>query len=215
MEKEALYGAIESVLYVSGEPVGLFELQNAFEMTEKQLVEALNEMNAKMKSSGRGVLLFLTEQTVQLVTNPVYNEWVVRLLEPPEERALSNSMLETLSLIAYRQPITRTEIESVRGVRCEYSVSQLLKQGFIREIGRKDCVGHPMLFGTTDAFLRRFGLHSLDELPELPETSEERAEILEKARNVGQEAADTDAGEDKSAASELNFVQLKIDDVIQ
>ena len=88
---------------------------------------------------------------------------------------MSDSMMETLSVIAYRQPVTRADIEAVRGVRCEYSVSQLLKQGFICELGRKDCVGRPMLFGTTDAFLRKFGLHSLDELPPMPIAEEEEA----------------------------------------
>ena len=102
------------------------------------------------------------------MTNSEYEKWLIKFLAPPEERTLSDSLMETLSVIAYRQPVTRADIEAVRGVRCEYAVSQLLKQGFIREVGRKDCIGRPMLFGTTDAFLRRFGIHSLDELPPLP-----------------------------------------------
>ena len=110
----------------------------------------------------------MTENTVQFVTNSEYNEWVVKLLSPPEERTMSDSLLETLSVIAYRQPVTRADIESVRGVRCEYSVTQLLKQGLIVELGRKDCIGRPMQFGTTDAFLRKFGLSSLRDLPPLP-----------------------------------------------
>ena len=81
---------------------------------------------------------------------------------------MSDTLLETLSVIAYRQPVTRADIESVRGVRCEYSVTQLLKQGLIVELGRKDCIGRPMQFGTTDAFLRKFGLSSLRDLPPLP-----------------------------------------------
>ena len=111
---------------------------------------------------------YMTEDTVQFVTNSEYNEWVVKLLSPPEERTMSDSLLETLSVIAYRQPVTRADIESVRGVRCEYSVTQLLKQGLIVELGRKDCIGRPMQFGTTDAFLRKFGLSSLRDLPPLP-----------------------------------------------
>ena len=85
-------------------------------------------------------------------------------------------MLETLSIIAYRQPVTRSDIEAVRGVRCDYSVSQLLKLGLIQEMGRKDSVGRPMTFGTTDAFLRQFGIHSIQELPEYGVFSEEETE---------------------------------------
>lgn len=164
-------------MFVSGEPIGFAELQRVFDLTEVEVKLLLNEMLEAMSAQGRGVLPFITEKTVQLVTNPSYNGHIIRLLAPPEEKNMSDSMMETLSVIAYRQPVTRADIESVRGVRCEYSVSQLLKQGLIRELGRKDCVGRPMLFGTTDAFLRKFGLHSLDELPPMPSADEIDGEI--------------------------------------
>ncbi len=173
MEKKEIFGAIESLMYVSGEPIGFAELQRVFDLSEAEVKQALNEMLEGMIAEGRGIIPFITEKTVQLVTNPAYNAQIVKLLAPPEERSMSDSMMETLSVIAYRQPVTRADIESVRGVRCEYSVSQLLKQGLICELGRKDCVGRPMLFGTTDAFLRKFGLHSLDELPPMPSAEEE------------------------------------------
>ena len=86
-------------------------------------------------------------------------------MQPAQTKSFSQAMLETLSVVAYKQPVTRNDIEAIRGVRCEYSVSQLLKLGLIQELGRKDAVGRPMLFGTTDAFLRQFGLHDLGELP--------------------------------------------------
>ena len=168
MEKQELYGAIESVLFVAGEPLPKAELARVFELTELELSAALSEMETELQINKRGVRLFITGDTVQLVTAPENNEWLVRLLAPPQEKNLSDSMMETLSVIAYRQPVTRADIEAVRGVRCEYAVAQLLKQGFIKELGRKDVVGRPMLFGTTDAFLRRFGLHSIEELPPMP-----------------------------------------------
>lgn len=168
MEKAELAGAIESVLYVSGEPISFAELQRVFDVGEDIIRSIVAEMTDKMKKEYRGIIPFSTKDTVQLMTNPNYEQWLVKYLAPPEERTLSESLMETLSVIAYRQPVTRADIEAVRGVRCEYAVSQLLKQGFIYEIGRKDCVGRPMMFGTTDAFLRRFAIHSLDELPPLP-----------------------------------------------
>lgn len=168
-----LIGALESVLFVTGEPLPRAEISRVFGLSALELNVLLAEMESDYAENERGLRLFQTDETVQLVTNPEYNEWLVKLLSPPQEKNLSDSMMETLSVIAYRQPVTRADIESVRGVRCEYAVSQLLKQGFIKELGRKDVVGRPMLFGTTDAFLRRFGLHSIEELPPMPEIPED------------------------------------------
>ncbi|MBO4563229.1 MAG: SMC-Scp complex subunit ScpB [Clostridia bacterium] len=166
-------GALESVLFVTGEPIPKAEIARVFGLSQLELNSLLVEAESEYEANGRGIRLFVTDETVQLVTNPEYNDWLVKLLSPPQEKNLSDSMMETLSVIAYRQPVTRADIEAVRGVRCEYAVSQLLKQGFIKELGRKDVVGRPMLFGTTDAFLRRFGLHSIEELPPMPEIEEE------------------------------------------
>lgn len=179
LEREELMGALESVLFIAGEPLPKAELTRVFQMNALELNLLLGELESELASAKRGIRLFTTDDTVQLVSAPEYNDWLVRLLAPPQEKNLSDSMMETLSVIAYRQPVTRADIEAVRGVRCEYAVSQLLKQGFIRELGRKDAVGRPMLFGTTDAFLRRFGLHSLEELPPMPEieTDEEPMEV--------------------------------------
>lgn len=173
MQRDELFGAIESILYVSGDPVGLSEIGRAFDLNELELTDLLNQMAEAMENEKRGLRLFITNDTVQLVTNPAYEPYLIKLLSPPRERSMSDSMLETLSIVAYRQPVTRADIEAVRGVRCEYSVSQLLRQGFICELGRKDCIGKPMLFGTTDVFLRKFGLHSIDELPRLPSVVDE------------------------------------------
>lgn len=162
------FGIVEALLYVSGEPVSITELQRVFDISAPEIRKSISQMAEEMKKAGRGMIPYMTEDTVQFVTNSEYNEWVVKLLSPPEERTMSDSLLETLSVIAYRQPVTRADIESVRGVRCEYSVTQLLKQGLIVELGRKDCIGRSMQFGTTDAFLRKFGLSSLRDLPPLP-----------------------------------------------
>ena len=105
-----------------------------------------------------------------------FEGFVEELLQPAQTKSFSQAMLETLSIIAYRQPVTRSDIEAVRGVRCDYSVSQLLKLGLIQEMGRKDSVGRPMTFGTTDAFLRQFGIHSIEELPEYGVFAEEDTE---------------------------------------
>lgn len=165
MSYDERISAIECILFVSGEPVSVLQLQRALNVTQMEICHLLETMDALYKSEERGILLYRTEETVQLVSNRKYADYVEELLQPAQTKTFSQAMLETLSIIAYRQPVTRAEIEAVRGVRCEYSVSQLVKLGLIHELGRKDAVGRPMLFGTTDAFLRQFGIASVKDLP--------------------------------------------------
>ncbi|MDO4493282.1 MAG: SMC-Scp complex subunit ScpB [Clostridia bacterium] len=161
---EALYAKIECLLFVSGEPVPVTELARVLGLSKPQTASVLKSMEKEYTASERGVLPFVTEDTVQLISNRAYIGLVEDLLQPEKSRNVSKSMLETLAVVAYRQPCTRADIEEVRGVRCEYAVSKLTELGYITEVGRKDTLGHPVLFGTTDLFLRKFGLHSLDEL---------------------------------------------------
>ena len=165
LDQEECIGAIECILFVSGEPLDLVSLQHTLGITELELKAVLASMEAQYLEQRRGIALYHTAETVQLISNKLYAGYVEQLLQPAQNKSFSQAMLETLSIVAYKQPVTRNDIEAIRGVRCEYSVSQLLKLGFIREVGRKEAVGRPMLFGTTDAFLRQFGLHSLDDLP--------------------------------------------------
>lgn len=165
MECKELFSKIECLLFVSGEPIEIKELRTALEMTDIEMRSLLGDMQTLYESEKRGIRLYITDEAVQLVTNPEYIDFVERFFSPPQEKAISQSMLETLAIIAYRQPVTRGDLEAIRGVRCEYAIAQLLKQGLIEERGKRDAVGHPMQFGTTDAFLRFFGICSLSELP--------------------------------------------------
>lgn len=160
------YSAIECILFVSGEPVSLVQLQRALDITGIEMNAIIHNMEKQYRQEERGIQLYITDDTVQLVSNKKYASYVEELLQPAQTKSFTQAMLETLSIVAYKQPVTRADIEAVRGVRCDYSVSQLLKLGLIRELGRRDSVGRPMMFGTTDAFLRQFGLHSIEELPE-------------------------------------------------
>ncbi len=160
------YSAIECILFVSGEPVSLVQLQRALDITGIEMNAIIYDMEKLYREEERGVQLYITDDTVQLVSNKKYAGYIEELLQPAQTKSFTQAMLETLSIIAYRQPVTRADIEAVRGVRCDYSVSQLLKLGLVQELGRRDSVGRPMMFGTTDAFLRQFGIHSIEELPE-------------------------------------------------
>ena len=159
---------VECLLFVAGEPVLITELARLLELDEASTKTLLYEMETTYRDEGRGICLMTTDDTVQLVSNREYINYVEKLLQPEQTKSVSQSILETLAVVAYKQPCTRSEIEMVRGVRCEYAVSQLQKLGLIAAVGRKDVIGKPMLYATTDTFLHKFGLHNLSELPSLP-----------------------------------------------
>lgn len=167
------YGAIESILFVAGDPVTVKEIARILDRPEKELRGMLAAMERDYKVEGRGIIPLMTEDTVQFVTNIEYSAFVESLIQPEQTKSVSGSLMETLAVVAYKQPVTRADIESVRGVRCDYAVTQLLKMGLIESCGRKEVLGRPVLFRTTDLFLRKFGLHSRTELPGFDLFSEE------------------------------------------
>ena len=163
--EQVLRHKIECMLFVAGDPVAIAELARVLDLPTPKTRTLLSEMEYSYRVEGRGVQLLVTHDTAQLVSNRDYIEEVKQLVNPDETKNVSQSLLETLAVIAYRQPVTRADVERVRGVRCDYAVTQLQKLGLIVEVGRKDVVGHPTLFGTTDKFLRQFGIHAVDEMP--------------------------------------------------
>lgn len=165
MDQHSIKNMVEAVLFVTGDPVSIANLAalagvdyDEFDQILTALIEEKNERN-------EGILIRRVADKVQLCSNALYAEYIKMLLAPEIKGHLSNSLLETLSIIAYKQPVTRSEIESIRGVRCDYAVSVLLEKGMIAEVGRKDVIGRPVLFATTDVFLRSFGITDLSELP--------------------------------------------------
>ncbi len=171
--EQVLRHKIECMLFVAGDPVAIAELARVLDLPTPKTRTLLSEMEYSYRVEGRGVQLLVTHDTAQLVSNRDYIEEVKQLVNPDETKNVSQSLLETLAVIAYRQPVTRADVERVRGVRCDYAVTQLQKLGLIVEVGRKDVVGHPTLFGTTDKFLRQFGIHAVDEMPNFLHYSQE------------------------------------------
>ncbi len=170
--------AIEAILFASGDPVTVDRL-SAVIGVEPELIEkiaiGLSDFYSYEK---RGIRLLRLENSFQLCSSPEYAELVRKSLEMRKPPALSPALLEVLSVIAYRQPVTRAYIEQVRGVDCSYSLTSLCEKELVEEAGRLDVPGRPILYRTTKAFLRTFGLSSLGELPELPEFSLEEGEQL-------------------------------------
>ena len=166
---------VEAILFVAGEPVSLEELARALEVSQLELAAAVDALESDYGYNRRGICLKRFGSHVQLATRSEYAPYVERLLQPVQKQSLSQAAMETLAVIAYRQPVTKAEIEAVRGVKCDYSVQSLANKNMICEMGRKETLGRPILYGTTDAFLSHFGISSLEELPKLPDFPEEPA----------------------------------------
>ncbi len=167
--------AIEAILFVYGEAISPKELAEVLGEPEILVMDVLQKM--KDKRTDAGIQLIFLEGNVQFRTNPQYAQFVEKLLETNlKPQVLSNAAIETLSVVAYNQPVTRGEIEAVRGVNCDYTVNTLLQKGLIYVCGRKETVGKPMQYATSEEFLRHFNIASIDELPKI-ETDEEQENI--------------------------------------
>ncbi len=167
MERKKAEAVMEAVLFTMGDSVEIARLAETIEEDVKKTKEILEDMKQRYEKENRGITLIELEESVQLCTKPQMYEYLVKVAKTPKKFVLTDTLLETLSIIAYKQPVTRLEIEKIRGVSCDHAVNRLLEFNLITEVGRLDAPGRPLLFGTTEEFLRSFGVKSLDELPEL------------------------------------------------
>ena len=162
---ETLANIIESIVFVAGNAIAAKDIAERLEITEKAVLDEAKKLQAKYNETS-GINLLVFNKKLQFCSNPVYAESVATVLNPIRERELSKSMMEVAAIIAYKQPVTRLDLEQIRGVDSEYAIQNLLKLGVIEVVGRKDAIGRPVLFGTTDEFLKRFQIASLDDLPD-------------------------------------------------
>src|SRR5690348_11637065 len=160
-----LGAAIESLLFVSGRSLARTELRKLLGVDEQRLVAALEALAINLEQHERGIRLQHCDEQVQLVTAPEHARYIAALLGLPMTAKLTSAALETLSVIAYRQPLTRSQIEAIRGVNSDRALASLIQHGLVAEVGRAQTVGRPALFATTPEFLQQFGLTRLEELP--------------------------------------------------
>lgn len=165
---EKLTNTIEAILFASGKAVPFGDICEKLNITTRELRKSLNELKEKYGEDG-GIQLLEFNHKAQLASNPIYKGEVESVLNPIREKELTRTILECAAIIAYKQPITRTEIEILRGLNSDYAVNALLELKLIEPCGRKDAVGRPVLFATTDEFLKRFRLRSLADLPDYDE----------------------------------------------
>ncbi len=170
--------AIEAILFVSGDAVEIRDIAQALEITEMEAVNAVDALRREYDGVPRGIMVSRYGDHIKLETRAEYAPYVERLLQPVQRQSLSQAAMETLAVIAYRQPVTRMDIEEIRGVKCDYSVQSLLQKGLVKQAGRKEALGRPYLYATTDFFLEHFGIANLRELPPLPELSPPQDEDL-------------------------------------
>ena len=164
-ETTQIAAAIESLLFVSGRPLEYAELRKLLNIDDASLTNGLQTLTHQLESQERGIRLQRLGEQVQLVTAPENARYIAALLDLPMTARITSAALETLSVISYRQPITRAQIEAIRGVNSDRSVASLIQHGLIAEIGRAQTIGRPALFATTPEFLQQFGLTSLEQLP--------------------------------------------------
>ena len=165
-------------MFVAGEAVSIKDLSRALQTDEKEIRETVHALRDEYDFEQRGFMLKRFGDNIQLATRPLYASDVIRLLQPVQQQSLSQAAMETLAVVAYKQPVTRAEVEQIRGVKCDYSLQSLITKGLIRETGRKDTIGRPILFGTTDEFLSHFGLEGLDSLPPMPQEPDSNKDTI-------------------------------------
>ncbi|MDR0425732.1 MAG: SMC-Scp complex subunit ScpB [Clostridiales bacterium] len=179
---------LEALLFVSGNGLKIEEIAGQLELQKSEVNAAVKRLKEKYGGKS-GIHLLVYNHKVQLASNPAYQDVIAGILNPIKERELSAAVLETAAIIAYRQPVTRTEIEMIRGVSSEYSVQVLLNHNLIEVVGRKDAVGKPLLFGTTDNFLKRFQVEDITQLPDYDQLLES-IRVIEASFGAAEQAED-------------------------
>lgn len=175
LEIKRLEGIIEAILFSMGGSVELEKIAAAIEHDEDTTKKIIHQMMDKYNEEDRGVRILELENSFQMCTKAEMYEYLIRIAKQPKRYVLTDVLLETLSIITYKQPVTKLEIEKIRGVKSDHAVNKLVEYNLVCEVGRMDAPGKPILFGTTEEFLRRFGIQSVQDLPSM---STEQVETL-------------------------------------
>ena len=181
IELKLLLAKVEAILFTMGEAVEIRRIAEAVGHDEDTVRNCIRALSDRYKDESFGVQIIELDGSFQMCTKPEMYESIIKLTNVPKKHILTDVLLETLSIVAYKQPITKADIEAIRGVNSEHSINKLLEYGLIEEVGRKNAPGRPCLFGTSEEFLRHFGITSIDELPVI--TPEKMAEFKSAAED--------------------------------
>lgn len=229
---ENLSKIIEGILFVAGEPVSFLDISEKLELEKQEVEDAIKELQRTKAENNDGVQVIIFNEKAQLCSNKDYAETISVVLNPIKEKMLTKIVLEVCGIIAYKQPITRLEVENIRGgANCDYAINTLLENNLIEVVGRKDAVGKPLLFGTTDNFLKKFNLTSLKDLPDYDQLLE-RIQILheekdnslfdfreipeeeDEGKNMSEEEAEEIIKSIKESREEIIEDRNKLDDIL-
>ena len=193
-----LEAVVEAVLFTMGKSVELRQLAIATGQSEEETRQAVERLKVRYDKEERGMEIIELEDSYQMCTRTGFYENLIRVAASPKKQVLSEVVLETLSIIAYKQPVTKMEIEKIRGVKSDHAVNRLVEYNLVQEVGRLDAPGHPALFATTEEFLRRFGIGSTENMPDMDPVREEeiRVEVEEEMKVRFDEAGQEDTQED-------------------
>ena len=197
VELVQLPAAIEALLFVSDEPVSAIVLAKMFDENVEEIELALQNLKQRLDEDGRGIQLREVAGGWRLYTHPAYHDIIQKYVLSWDTRRMSSAALETLAIVAYSQPVTRAQISAIRGVASDTALSTLVDRGYVREVGTSDAPGNPLVYGTTQSFLERYGLRSIADLPDLEEFApdEKTAQLIRERLGVpGAPAADQHDG---------------------
>lgn len=194
--KKSIKSAFESMMFVWGQPLDVKAAADVFDITKQEAYDLFKELQEEYEQEGRGIVIREINKTFQFVTREENAGYIERLCTPVKARRLSQSALEVLAIVAYKQPVTKGEIEAIRGIKCDRVMEGLMKKDLVCEKGRSEAVGRPILYGTTDAFLKNFGFSSLKELPPIDD--------VEGVMAVDADLVETE-DEDPVAAGQIKF----------
>ena len=186
--KKTIKSAFESMLFTWGEPLPAKAAADVFNISKQEAIEYFTELQEEYEQEGRGIVIRRVNQSFQFVTREENADYIRSLCTPIKTKKLSQSALEVLAIVAYKQPVTKGEIEAIRGIRCDRVMEGLIKKDLVCEKGRADTVGRPILYSTTDTFLRNFGFSSIKDLPQIDdiESVSEDAEADAEVTDDGQ-----------------------------
>ena len=185
MENKKIENLIEAIVFVSGEQIDRTDIISKLEISDEEFNDAIKSLKEKYNGENSGVVLLEFGTKLQFASNSSLVEDIMKVICPVRERALTKSAIETLSIIAYKQPITRLEIEEIRGVASDYALGILMDHKLVAVVGKKDAVGKPLLFGTTEEFLKRFNLNSIEELPDKNQLMERIKTLRDATKEEG------------------------------
>jgi len=198
--KKTIKSALESLMFVWGQPLHVKDVAEMFNVPWREIYESMKELQEEYEEQARGIRIREIDKAFQFCSAPENGEYIERFCTPTKEKKLSQSALEVLAIIAYKQPVTRSEIESIRGIKCERVIEGLAKKGLVEEKGRSNGIGRPILYGTTKLFLEKFCFETLKDLPEIEEIDtligvDEDEEALETLDALGFQQISLDLNE--------------------